>query len=218
MSKHWHPQGKIVRIVWKNPEAYGFAPKPTTRAARWLVVAGVLFAGLVGAAAWQHWSGGSRQSVDTSAIEWNTVQPVPTRTPDAEDLEWQRRATEPLVLARPEAAQQSSEGVAIGQAGGIYVIDGDTFGLGGRRIRISGIDAPEIHPPRCVQEAQLGLAAAQKLKELLSSGTVAFSGSGRDKYGRELRQVSVNGIDVAQTMIAAGLASSYEGKKRQGWC
>jgi endonuclease YncB( thermonuclease family) len=80
------------------------------------------------------------------------------------------------------------------------------------------MDAPEIHPPRCVQEAQLGLAATQKLKELLSSGTVTISGSGRDKYGRELRQVSVNGVDVAQSMIAAGLASSYEGKKRQSWC
>ncbi|HZU51310.1 MAG TPA: thermonuclease family protein, partial [Sphingomicrobium sp.] len=84
--------------------------------------------------------------------------------------------------------------------------------------RIAGMDAPETHPPRCMREAQLGLAATAKLEQLLESGTVTMGPATRDKYGRELRQVFVNGVDVAQTMIAAGLASSYEGKKRQSWC
>jgi endonuclease YncB( thermonuclease family) len=35
---------------------------------------------------------------------------------------------------------------------------------------------------------------------------------------RELREVRVNGRDVGETMISAGLARSYDGKKRQGWC
>lgn len=36
--------------------------------------------------------------------------------------------------------------------------------------------------------------------------------------GRELRQVSVNGVDVAETMNSAGLARSYDGGKKQRWC
>ena len=139
---------------------------------------------------------------------------------------WERRAEAPLpppVIASP--AEQQSEAIQPGlprtfsaRNDKLYVIDGDTFGIGSEHIRIAGMDAPETHPPRCMQEAQLGLAATAKLKELLGSGTVTMSGSGRDQYGRELRQVFVNGVDVAQTMIGAGLARSYDGGKKQGWC
>lgn len=193
------------------------APKVRGRGVLLVLVA--IFAGVIGWTVWQSWPAPPVESGPSAPIEWNAVQAVPTRTLDAQDIEWQKRAEQPSaepVVAAPAAAVAIPSEVAPGTT--IYVIDGDTFSLGGQKIRIAGMDAPEIHPPRCVQEAQLGLAATQKLKELLSSGTVTISGSGRDKYGRELRQVSVNGVDVAQSMIAAGLASSYEGKKRQSWC
>src|SRR5688500_19031999 len=35
------------------------------------------------------------------------------------------------------------------------VVDGDTIWLGGERIRVSDIDAPETHPPRCPEEERL---------------------------------------------------------------
>jgi endonuclease YncB( thermonuclease family) len=54
--------------------------------------------------------------------------------------------------------------------------------------------------------------------ELLGSGTVAMSRSGHDQYGRELRSVQVGGQDVGEAMIAAGLARSYSGGRRGGWC
>jgi endonuclease YncB( thermonuclease family) len=92
--------------------------------------------------------------------------------------------------------------------GRIYVIDGDTFGIGGRRIRVLGMDAPETHPSRCAQETQLGLAATRKLRQVLGSGMVTMSGSGHDQYRRELHQVFVKGVDVADSMIGAGLARS----------
>ena len=117
---------------------------------------------------------------------------------------------------RPASLQPPPQG---GEAiGRLYVIDGDTFSYGGVRVRIMGMDAPETHPPRCLQEAQLGLAATAKLRELLASGTVTVSGAGHDKYGRELRYVQVDGQDVGETMIGAGLARSYSGGKRQPWC
>ena len=45
-----------------------------------------------------------------------------------------------------------------------------------------------------------------------------MSGTGHDRYGRELRNVQVDGQDVGETMLAAGLARSYAGGKKQGWC
>jgi endonuclease YncB( thermonuclease family) len=69
-----------------------------------------------------------------------------------------------------------------------------------------------------MEEARLGLAATQKLKEIIRSGTATVSGAGHDQYGRELRSVQVGGLDVGEAMISAGLARSYDGKKRQRWC
>ena len=194
-------------------------------------VLGAVLLGLV-AAGVVSWTGKSVRSAKPDApIEWNAVQAVPTRVPDAEDIAWQQRAMEPLpepVIASTAGARQSSldrfakarddERKTGAGNDGITVIDGDTFAFGGQRIRIAGIDAPEIHPPRCMEEARLGLAATAKLKQLLTSGTVTISGSGHDQYGRELREVRVNGQDVGEAMISAGLARSYKGEKRQGWC
>jgi endonuclease YncB( thermonuclease family) len=70
------------------------------------------------------------------------------------------------------------------------------------------MDAPETHPSRCAQETQLGLAATRKLRQVLGSGMVTMSGSSHDQYRRELHQVFVKGVDVADSMIGAGLARS----------
>jgi hypothetical protein len=227
VSRHWKPTGKIVRIhpvrqsgPWGSVEDY-VASGGTGGCSPLLLVAGAVFVGLAAGAMWHQWNATSAP-VDTSAIEWNSVQAVPTRTPDAEDVAWEKRSQEPTaeaVIASPEGARQSSlDPVAKARDDGIYVIDGDTFSMGGQRIRVAGIDAPETHPPRCMEEARLGLAATQKLRDLLGSGTVTVSGSRHDQYGRELRTVQVNGQDVGAAMISAGLARSYDGKKRQGWC
>jgi hypothetical protein len=42
------------------------------------------------------------------------------------------------------------------------VVDGDTFWIGGEKVRIADTDAPETHPPRCDDEARLGNAATQR--------------------------------------------------------
>jgi endonuclease YncB( thermonuclease family) len=39
----------------------------------------------------------------------------------------------------------------------------------------------------------------------------------RDSYGRLLRNVAVNGEDVGQAMISAGVAREY-GSGRRSWC
>ena len=71
------------------------------------------------------------------------------------------------------------------------VIDGDTFKLGERKVRIIGIDAPETHPARCAEEARLGEAATAKLQQLLNQGPFEMVApiyrDMHDRYGRDLR-------------------------------
>jgi len=99
------------------------------------------------------------------------------------------------------------------------VVDGDTFYLGGEKVRIAGIDAPETHPPRCADEARLGNQATEKLNALLNSGAVTMTSIDRDRdtYGRLLRNVAVDGQDVGEAMISAGVAREY-GSGRRSWC
>jgi endonuclease YncB( thermonuclease family) len=39
----------------------------------------------------------------------------------------------------------------------------------------------------------------------------------RDTYGRLLRNVAVNGQDVGEALMSAGLARAYDGGRRR-WC
>lgn len=105
------------------------------------------------------------------------------------------------------------------------VVDGDTFKLGQRRIRIIGIDAPETHPARCTEEARLGEEATAKLQQLLNQGPfemVAPIYGRTDKYGRDLRSINRKLPDgstqsIADAMRDSGLAHRYSGFK-SSWC
>jgi len=99
------------------------------------------------------------------------------------------------------------------------VVDGDTFWIGGQKVRIADIDAPETHDYRCRSELELGERAARDLQALLNSGAVTMTSIDRDRdvYGRLLRNVSVNGRDVGQELVAAGVARAYAGGRRP-WC
>lgn len=149
---------------------------------------------------------------------------------------WPMLAREPATLAsetdaRPAALFASQEGRPTRAAttrfgfchtggGANCVVDGDTFWMDGAKIRIADIDTPETHPARCAREAELGAAATRRLQALLNSGEVALTGIGRDtdRYGRQLRIVSVDGRGVGDTLVAEGLARRYAGGRRDGWC
>jgi micrococcal nuclease len=106
------------------------------------------------------------------------------------------------------------------------VIDGDTFKLGQRKVRIIGIDAPETHPSRCAKEAELGEAATARLRELLNEGPFAMTApvyGEKDRYGRDLRAISRKLPDgseqsIASDMRESGLARRYLGGFKSGWC
>ena len=99
------------------------------------------------------------------------------------------------------------------------VVDGDTLWLGGEKIRVADIDAPETHEPRCAAEQTLGDRATRRLRELLNNGAVSLQPIDRDedKYGRKLRIVLVDGQSVGERLVGEGLARRYAGGRRP-WC
>jgi len=98
--------------------------------------------------------------------------------------------------------------------------------IGQRTIRVIGIDAPEIHPARCAEEARLGEAAAQRLLELVNQGPFTLAGPEpvvHDEYGRELRHLlraRPDGLvqSLADDMVASGTARAYLRGPRVPWC
>ena len=105
------------------------------------------------------------------------------------------------------------------------VIDGDTFKIGQRKVRIVGIDAPETHPATCPEEARLGEAATVELMRLLNQGPFTMTGridDSRDRYGRDLGVITRarpggTAQSIAEDMRTSGLAHRYLGHKTS-WC
>ena len=108
------------------------------------------------------------------------------------------------------------------------IIDGDTFSavvkLDGDigisvRVRVLGIDTPEIHGA-CEYERKMAAAAREKLAEMIPPGTtVELTNVRDDKYlGRIDANVADGRGDIGARMIRAGLARKYRGGKRAGWC
>lgn len=99
------------------------------------------------------------------------------------------------------------------------MVDGDTAWIGGEKIRIADIDAPETHPPRCDNEAELGNRATRRLAELMNAGPFELKviGRDRDRYGRKLRVLVRGGSSLGGLLVAEGLARAWEGRRRP-WC
>ncbi len=105
-----------------------------------------------------------------------------------------------LCLASPVSAQ-----IYMGNAS---VIDGDTLELGGDRIRLHGIDAPESHQTcqRNGEQWACGQAATDLLQELVQGQQIQCQQRDRDVYGRIVATCRAGRVDVAEAMASAGLA------------
>lgn len=100
------------------------------------------------------------------------------------------------------------------------VIDGDTFKLGDRTIRITGIDAPELSAPKCPAEAALARRSADRLLVLLNQGPfdmIAHRVEQQDRHGRDLMVLKRGGVSIGRQLIDEGLAHRYIGTK-WSWC
>lgn len=99
-----------------------------------------------------------------------------------------------------------------GEARGLAVAsDGDSLRLDGRRIRIEGIDAPELDQTcrRGEETWDCGRQARERLRALISDGNVRCRFHGRDRYGRDLGICEAGGRDIGREMVLSGHAVSY---------
>ena len=128
-------------------------------------------------------------------------------------------ATSQRHVVRPGEGLRARFSLCFVGAGYNCVVDGDTLWLQGRKIRVADIDAPETHEPRCAGEKALGERATLRLQQLLSGGAVTLrpAGRDRDRYGRLLRFVLVNGRSAGDVLVGEGLARRYAGHRRP-WC
>jgi micrococcal nuclease len=110
----------------------------------------------------------------------------------------------------------------------LRTVDGDTFEARvalpsgttiTTRVRLRGIDAPELHA-RCADELRRAEAAADALDALLREGGVVISNIGPDKYpGRIDADVATSRTpNVSAALLAGGFGRPYDGGHRDSWC
>jgi endonuclease YncB( thermonuclease family) len=105
-------------------------------------------------------------------------------------------------------------GVGVGArvgAGVVQVLDGDTLNLGGQRIRLYGVDAPESEQS-CERGGvawRCGADAAAALRNFVAGRQVNCTAIGRDVYGRTIAQCAADGQDVGAWLVREGLAVAY---------
>ena len=113
-----------------------------------------------------------------------------------------------------------------GRGRGYYcVVDGDTFKLGDRAVRVVGIDTAEREAD-CAAEAVQAEASTKALQGWLNRGPFRMThrlDEPIDRYGRSLRTVyrlRPDGSEdrLADFMRAEGGARGYWGGGRGGWC
>lgn len=120
-------------------------------------------------------------------------------------------ATTAVLAAYLEPAPEPLQGAA-------RASDGDSFRLGDERVRLLGIDAPELGQTCRDEEGRdwpCGQAARDRMASLLQGGPVDCRPEEHDQYGRLLSTCTVAGQDLAMAMVSEGLAISADDYKRE---
>ena len=98
--------------------------------------------------------------------------------------------------------------------GKAYVIDGDGIEVAPHKIRLVGLDAPEIGQPAKDKDGLLfdhGRRVWSALMREIAGKYVRVTVEGYDKYGRVLGIVTYNGKDVGAWLVRSGYAIAAYG-------
>lgn len=112
----------------------------------------------------------------------------------------------------------------------LRVIDGDTVEIAAPflppplkptlLLRVSGVDTPEIHSPKCELESNLALEAKEFTENLIkNTKNVEVIFKNWDKYGGRVDgDLILDGSSLATTLILKGYGHPYFGEKKGSWC
>lgn len=95
--------------------------------------------------------------------------------------------------------------------GTIRVIDADTFDVGGVRVRLFGIDAPEMGQP-CSADGRSWDCGAWTRDAVVNAFEGAYARCDQqdiDRYGRVVAICTVDGQDIGQMIVRSGLAWAF---------
>ena len=99
------------------------------------------------------------------------------------------------------------------------VIAGDSFMFHGEKIRLAGIEVPDIDKPRCEAERIKASDAELRVRAFLDSGPfelVAAGADDADSKGQRIRAVMRNGVSLSDVLVREGLARRPGSSG--GWC
>jgi len=89
------------------------------------------------------------------------------------------------------------------------VVDSNTIEIGGRRVRLIGVDAPDLAqtcPTRKGEYYPCGQVAAQTLAALVKDGSLSCKGDRTDAAGRLVARCDIRGFDVGEQYVLTGRA------------
>lgn len=124
------------------------------------------------------------------------------------------------IVAAVVLLDRSGESVAVT---GAVAVDGDSLLWEDRRIRLTGIDAPEL-TQTCMRSGKswaCGQAAQGALAKLVRDRSLDCKSEGADFYGRSLMRCLAGDRDLGEAMVLRGMAVdtgpyfSAEGKARR---
>ena len=114
--------------------------------------------------------------------------------------------------------------IALRQYNGQYCYDGDTcyVMIDGTKakIRLLGLDTPEISKPKCEAELELGLEARDYLNNLIAnaSSVEIKTDYEKDYFGRTLAHLIIDGEDASAKIRSNNLGVIYERDNKKDWC
>jgi len=116
-------------------------------------------------------------------------------------------------MSGPLQNQPSADGEDIVSPGNLVrVADGDSIDIGRTRIRLFGIDAPEL-AQQCGDATgrsyACGQTAARALEDLIRGKSVRCARHGIDQFDRVLAVCSAGDVELNAAMVEAGNAVAY---------
>lgn len=146
------------------------------------------------------------------------IPPAPVGKPVIEEM--QKAAEQPKSSESLAGAYQAKFYLCGSAKQDDCVVAADRFVFHGQKIRLVGIEVPDIKKPRCEAERIKASDAELRVRAFLDSGPfelVTWQGNEDEVEGHKLREVTRNGRSLADVLVNEGLARR-PGAGKGGWC